>query len=182
MIISHLHFFRENRIQLLWQTGRWMYDQAVTAVERAQVGQWVKVHQFISRMDMAYAAADIVVSRAGAIAISELCLVGKPVVLIPSPNVAEDHQTKNALALVDRGAAVMVKDADCNSQGLAAVKELFDAPERQATMCTAIAKMAVRNAANKIVDQIDDLVYGATRKASAKLPDPLQQLENLKNL
>lgn len=182
MIISHLHFFRENRIQLLWQTGRWMYDQAVAAVERAQVGQWVKVHQFISRMDMAYAAADIVVSRAGAIAISELCLVGKPVVLIPSPNVAEDHQTKNALALVDRGAAVMVKDADCNSQGLAAVKELFDAPERQATMCTAIAKMAVRNAANKIVDQIDDLVYGATRKASAKLPDPLQQLENLKNL
>ena len=182
MIISHLHFFRENRIQLLWQTGRWMYDQAVTAVERAQVGQWVKVHQFISRMDMAYAAADIVVSRAGAIAISELCLVGKPVVLIPSPNVAEDHQTKNALALVDRGAAVMVKDADCNSQGLAAVKELFDAPERQATMCNAIAKMAVRNAANKIVDQIDDLVYGATRKASAKLPDPLQQLENLKNL
>ena len=182
MIISHLHFFREKRIQLLWQTGRWMYDQAVTAVERAQVGQWVKVHQFISRMDMAYAAADIVVSRAGAIAISELCLVGKPVVLIPSPNVAEDHQTKNALALVDRGAAVMVKDADCNSQGLAAVKELFDAPERQATMCTAIAKMAVRNAANKIVDQIDDLVYGATRKASAKLPDPLQQLENLKNL
>ena len=182
MIISHLHFFRENRIQLLWQTGRWMYDQAVTAVERAQVGQWVKVHQFISRMDMAYAAADIVVSRAGAIAISELCLVGKPVVLIPSPNVAEDHQTKNALALVDRGAAVMVKDADCNSQGLAAVKELFDAPERQASMCTAIAKMAVRNAANKIVDQIDDLVYGATRKASAKLPDPLQQLENLKNL
>lgn len=182
MIINHLHFFRENRIQLLWQTGRWMYDQAVTAVERAQVGQWVKVHQFISRMDMAYAAADIVVSRAGAIAISELCLVGKPVVLIPSPNVAEDHQTKNALALVDRGAAVMVKDADCNSQGLAAVKELFDAPERQATMCNAIAKMAVRNAANKIVDQIDDLVYGATRKASAKLPDPLQQLENLKNL
>ena len=76
----------------------------------------------------------------------------------------------------------MVKDADCNSQGLAAVKELFDAPERQATMCNAIAKMAVRNAANKIVDQIDDLVYGAARKASAKLPDPLQQLENLKNL
>ncbi len=182
MIINHLHFFRENKIQLLWQTGRWMYDQAVAAVNRAQVGQWVKVHQFISRMDMAYAAADIVVSRAGAIAISELCLVGKPVVLIPSPNVAEDHQTKNALALVDRGAAVMVKDADCNSQGLAAVKDIFDAPERQDAMCAAIAKMAVRNAANKIVDQIDNLVYGPAKKAAAKLPDELQQLENLKNL
>lgn len=182
MIINHLHFFRENRIQLLWQTGRWMFDEAVAAVERAGVGQWVKVHQFISRMDMAYAAADMVVSRAGAIAISELCLVGKPVVLIPSPNVAEDHQTKNALALVDRGAAVMVKDADCNGQGLAVVKDLFDSPDRQASMRAAIAKMAVRNAANKIVDQIDDIVYGPSRRSNAKLPDELQQLENLKNL
>lgn len=158
MIINHLHFFRENGIQLLWQTGRWMYDEAVAAVERAQVGQWVKVHQFISRMDMAYAAADIVVSRAGAIAISELCLVGKPVVLIPSPNVAEDHQTKNALALVDRGAAVMVKDVECNSQGLAAVKDILDAPERQDAMRAAIAKMAVCGAADKIVDEIEKIV------------------------
>lgn len=182
MILDHLHFFRENRIQLIWQTGRWMYDEAVSAVERAQVGQWVKVHQFISRMDLAYAAADIVVSRAGAIAISELCLVGKPVVLIPSPNVAEDHQTKNALALVDRGAAVMVRDADCNSQGLAVVRELFEAPDRQATMCEAIQKMAVRNAAGKIVDQISFLIYGDTVKKSAPLPDELQQLENLNQL
>ena len=182
MILSHLHFFRENHIQVLWQTGRWMYDEAVSAVERAQAGHWVKVHQFISRMDMAYAAADIVVSRAGAIAISELCLVGKPVVLIPSPNVAEDHQTKNALALVDRGAAVMVRDVDCGSQGLSAVKELFDTPAHQASMRAAISRLAVRGAANKIVDQIDDLVYGPARKASAPLPHPLQQLENLKNL
>ena len=182
MIINHLHFFRENKIQVIWQTGRWMYDQAVAAVERAQMGQWVKVHKFISRMDMAYAAADIVVSRAGAIAISELCLVGKPVVLIPSPNVAEDHQTKNALALVDRGAAVMVKDADCNSQGLAAVKDIFDAPEHQEAMRATITKMAVRDAANKIVDQIDNIVYGPARKAAVKLPDELQRLEDLKKL
>lgn len=183
MIINHLHFFRENRIQLLWQTGRWMYDEAVAAVERAGVGQWVKVHQFISRMDMAYAAADIVVSRAGAIAISELCLVGKPVVLIPSPNVAEDHQTKNALALVDRGAAVMVKDADCNSQGLFTVKELFESPSRQSAMSAAISKMAVRQAADKIVDQISELLYGKPDKVKSRpLPDELQQLENLKNL
>ncbi len=182
MIINHLHFFRENKIQVIWQTGCWMYDQAVAAVERAQMGQWVKVHKFISRMDMAYAAADIVVSRAGAIAISELCLVGKPVVLIPSPNVAEDHQTKNALALVDRGAAVMVKDADCNSQGLAAVKDIFDAPEHQEAMRAAITKMAVRDAANKIVDQIDNIVYGPARKAAVKLPDELQRLEDLKKL
>ena len=158
MIISHLHFFRENRIQVLWQTGRWMYDQAVAAVEAAGVGEWVKVHQFIQRMDLAYAAADVVVSRAGAIAISELCIVGKPVVLIPSPNVAEDHQTKNALALVNKGAAVMVRDSDCNSRGLLTVKELFDSPDTCASMSAAINRMAVRGAADRIVNEIEKLI------------------------
>lgn len=158
MVLGHLHFFKENNIQILWQTGRWMYDEALSAVEKAGVSRWVKVHQFIQRMDMAYAAADVVVSRAGAIAISELCLVGKPVVLIPSPNVAEDHQTKNALALVDRGAASLVKDADCFSQGLATVKELFDSPQRRQAMGAAIAKMAVRGSADKIVDEIEKII------------------------
>ena len=158
MILGHLHFFKENNIQIIWQTGRWMYDEARAAVEQSGASQWVKVHQFISRMDMAYTAADVVVSRAGAIAISELCLVGKPVVLIPSPNVAEDHQTKNALALVDRGAALMVRDADCYSQGLLAVKELFDSPQQCRQMSSAIAKMAVRGSADKIVDQIEKLI------------------------
>lgn len=158
MILHHLHFFRENKIQIIWQTGRWMYDEAKEAVKRARMEEWVKVHQFISRMDMAYAAADIVISRAGAIAISELCLVGKPVVLIPSPNVAEDHQTKNALALVDRGAAILVKDADCDGQGLAAVHELFDNPDQQASMSAAISRMAVRGAADKIVNEMARLI------------------------
>ena len=158
MVLNHLHYFREKRIQILWQTGRWMYDEAVRAVENAGVGEWVKVHQFISRMDMAYAAADVVISRAGAIAISELCLVGKPVVLVPSPNVAEDHQTKNALALVDKGAALMVRDVDCDNQCLPRVQELFDDSSRREAMSTAIQKLAVRGAADKIVDQIERLV------------------------
>jgi len=158
MIISHLHFFKENRIQLVWQTGRWMYEEAVSAVKRANVEDWVKVHQFISRMDMAYAAADVVISRAGAIAISELCIVGKPVVLIPSPNVAEDHQTKNALALVDRGAAVMVRDAECDALCLPQVQELFENVAHREAMSVAIKKMAVYGAADKIVDQIDKIV------------------------
>lgn len=158
MIINHLHFFRENKIQLIWQTGQWMYDEAIRAVEAAAVGQWVKVCQFISRMDQAYAAADIVISRAGAIAISELCLVGKPVILIPSPNVAEDHQTKNALALVDRGAAVMVRDCDCDNQTLPIVKEIISSNDRMAAMREAISKMGVRGAADKIVDQIAKIV------------------------
>ena len=158
MIINHLHFFKENDIQLLWQTGRWMYNEAQQAVERANAGQWVKVHQFINRMDMAYAAADAIISRAGAIAISELCIVGKPVILIPSPNVAEDHQTKNALALVDRGAAIMVRDVDCNIQCMPAVLELLGNPAEQTKMRTAISKMAVRGAADKIVDQIAKII------------------------
>ena len=158
MIINHLHFFRENGIQIVWQTGRWMYEEACRAVEQAGVSDWVKVHQFISRMDLAYAAADAVISRAGAIAISELCIVGKPVLLIPSPNVAEDHQTKNALALVDRGAALMVRDNECDNQALPRIKELLDNPDSQANMCTAIQNMAVRGAADKIVDQIAKLI------------------------
>ena len=158
MIMGHLHFFRENKVQIIWQTGRWMYDDAKHAVEQACMEEWVKVHQFISRMDLAYAAADVVISRAGAIAISELCIVGKPVVLIPSPNVAEDHQTKNALALVDRGAALMVRDVDCYNQTLPIVKELLASPDRQAKMKVAIDKMAVRGAADKIVDEIEKIV------------------------
>jgi len=158
MIINHLHFFRENKIQLLWQTGRWMYEEAQHAVEAAGVGEWVKVHQFISRMDMAYAAADVVISRAGAIAISELCIVGKPVVLVPSPNVAEDHQTKNALALVDKGAALMVRDIDCDNQCLPQVLDLFESPTKCEQMSAAISRMAVRGAADKIVDEIAKLI------------------------
>lgn len=158
MIMGHLHFFRENNIQLIWQTGRWQYDEAVAAVKNAGVEDWVKVHQFISRMDMAYAAADMVISRAGAIAISELCLVGKPVVLIPSPNVAEDHQTKNALALFDRGAALVVRDAECDTLCLPQILELFENNAHREAMGEAIQKMAVRGAADKIVDQIAKIV------------------------
>jgi UDP-N-acetylglucosamine--N-acetylmuramyl-(pentapeptide) pyrophosphoryl-undecaprenol N-acetylglucosamine transferase len=122
------------------------------------MGQWIKVHQFISRMDMAYAAADVVISRAGAIAISELCLVGKPIVLIPSPNVAEDHQTKNAMALVSKGAALMVRDAECASKGIPQAMELLKDKTRAEQMSQNLRSMASPHAADKIVDQIDKLL------------------------
>lgn len=158
MILKNLQFFRENDIQLIWQTGKWMYEEAVAAVQRAGVGAWVKVSQFIGRMDLAYAAADVVVSRAGAIAISELCLVGKPVVLIPSPNVAEDHQTKNAMALVNKGAAVMVPDGACEKEGLPLVIELLKDPSRCDAMRRAIKGLSSPKAAEKIVDQIEQVI------------------------
>jgi UDP-N-acetylglucosamine--N-acetylmuramyl-(pentapeptide) pyrophosphoryl-undecaprenol N-acetylglucosamine transferase len=116
MMLENLALIKESDIQVIWQTGRWMHEQALQAVQAAAVEPWVKVHQFITRMDLAYAAADVVVSRAGAIAISELCLVGKPVILVPSPNVAEDHQTHNAMALVRRDAALIVRDAEAQEQ------------------------------------------------------------------
>ena len=158
MILGNLQFFKDNDIQIIWQTGKWMYEEALQAVKQAGVEQWVKVHQFISRMDLAYAAADVVVSRAGAIAISELCLVGKPVILIPSPNVAEDHQTKNAMALVNKGAALMVRDNECATTGLPKALELLRNPEHCQQMSAAIRSMAAPHAAEKIVDEIDKLI------------------------
>lgn len=158
MILNNLAFFKDNDIQLIWQTGRWMYNEAVQAVSAAGVEQWVKVNQFIARMDLAYAAADMVISRAGAIAISELCFVGKPVILIPSPNVAEDHQTKNAMALASKGAAVVVADSDCGTKGLPLALELLRDGERCQRMGQAIKALAVPHAADRIVDQIDRLL------------------------
>lgn len=158
MILGNLDFFKSNDIQIVWQTGRWMYQEADAAVRNAKLENWIKVHQFISRMDLAYAAADVVISRAGAIAISELCLVGKPVILIPSPNVAEDHQTKNAMALVNKGAALMVPDNQCNTQGLPLAAELLNDTARCEQMSIAIKAMASPRAADKIVDQIDKLL------------------------
>lgn len=158
MILAHLHFFKESNIQILWQTGRWQYEEALEAVRKNHVEEWVKVNQFISRMDQAYAAADVVISRAGAIAISELCLVGKPVILIPSPNVAEDHQTKNAMALVTKGAAIMVRDEECRDKGIPIVADLLNSPTKQGHMREAIKKMGAHGAADKIVDEIAKII------------------------
>ena len=158
MIIHNLSFFKDNNIQIIWQTGSWMYDEAVEAVRSAHLERWVKVHQFISRMDLAYAAADVVISRAGAIAISELCLVGKPVVLIPSPNVAEDHQTKNAMALVNRGAAFLVRDDECAAKGLPVALRILRNPQQCESMGRAIKSLSVPHAADRIVDEIDKII------------------------
>jgi UDP-N-acetylglucosamine--N-acetylmuramyl-(pentapeptide) pyrophosphoryl-undecaprenol N-acetylglucosamine transferase len=100
----------QGQIQVLWQCGRF-YEFECGKSDTANLPN-VRLRSFIDRMDLLYAAADVVISRAGALTISELCLVGKPAILVPSPNVAEDHQTKNALALVEKGAARLVRDAD----------------------------------------------------------------------
>ena len=158
MMLANLQTLADGNIQYIWQTGRWGYEAAASSVSGSEVEAKVKVHQFIQRMDLAYAAADMVVSRAGAIAISELCLVGKPVLLIPSPNVAEDHQTKNAMALVEKGAALMVPDVECSTRCLPLVEEVLSDEVRMNAMKEAIGKLAMRGAADKIVDQIERIV------------------------
>ena len=157
MIKSNLSYFKDNDVQIVLQTGRWNYEEDLAADKAANLEDKVKVHQFVSRMDLAYSVADVVISRAGAIAISELCIVGKPVILIPSPNVAEDHQTKNAQALASQGAALMVRDDECGSKGIPTLAELLADGERRRSIGEACKRMAVYGAADKIVDEIEKL-------------------------
>ncbi|GAB4134448.1 MAG: undecaprenyldiphospho-muramoylpentapeptide beta-N-acetylglucosaminyltransferase [Bacteroidia bacterium] len=144
-------------IQLIWQTGKGYFE---TAKQQASSfsGHGIRVHDFITKMDMAYAAADIVVSRAGASSISELCLVKKPCILVPSPNVAEDHQTKNAMALVERNAAVLVKDADAGKNLVDELIRLAEDQVKQVELSNNIGAMAAANAADLIAGEILNLI------------------------
>jgi UDP-N-acetylglucosamine--N-acetylmuramyl-(pentapeptide) pyrophosphoryl-undecaprenol N-acetylglucosamine transferase len=118
----------------------------------------VKVFDFIAKMDLAYAVADVVVSRAGAISVSELCLVKKPCILIPSPNVAEDHQTKNAMALVNHHAAILVKDVEAKVKLGDAIKLLFTNPDEQNKLRNNIASLGFNNSTQAIVAVIKETV------------------------
>ena len=138
---------------LLWQTGKTFHNQAQAATDNlADPG--IKAFDFIGRMDLAYAAADVVISRAGALSISELCLVGRPVILVPSPNVAEDHQTKNALALVKKEAALLVKDAEASEKLYPVALSLITDGVKQKQLSTNILKLAQPQAATAIVDEL----------------------------
>ena len=153
-VLSHLDLIRSSGVQFIWQTGKIYIDDARRRVAEAGELPMLHVTDFISRMDLAYSAADLVISRAGAGSISEFCLLRKPVVLVPSPNVAEDHQTKNALALVDKGAALYVKDSEAQEKMLAtAIDAVNDAP-RLHTLSENIAKLAFYNSADRIADEV----------------------------
>lgn len=153
-VLSHLDLIRSSGVQFIWQTGKIYIDDARRRVAEAGELPMLHVTDFISRMDLAYSAADLVISRAGAGSISEFCLLHKSVVLVPSPNVAEDHQTKNALALVDKGAALYVKDSEAQEKMLAtAIDAVNDAP-RLRTLSENIAKLAFYNSADRIADEV----------------------------
>ncbi len=156
-IAGALDVLRNSNVQLLWQTGKAYNDEAQTLLENNPCEN-VKQMAFISRMDMAYRAADLVVSRAGASSISELCLLGKPVILVPSPNVAEDHQTKNAQALSSRGAALLIKDAEAGEKLISEALRVVEDEKLLADMKRAITAMALPESAARIVDIIYKIV------------------------
>ncbi len=152
-----LDAFFASDVQVIWQTGRYYYNEASKHL-KAYRGMPVWCSDFITRMDYAYVAADLVISRAGASSISELCLLKKPVVLVPSPNVAEDHQTKNAQALVDKGAAVMVSDREAESRLVATALQIVRDEVRLDALSKQIGCLALEQSAERIVDEMVKII------------------------
>ena len=152
-IMQSLDILIENGLQVIWQTGKAFAEKAVEAMEK-NANEGICTFAFITRMDMAYAAADIVVSRAGAIAISELCLVGKPAILVPSPNVAEDHQAKNAQALVNKKAALIVRDTEAREELGKQIIKLANNSLLKQQLAANILQLAFPEAADHIADEI----------------------------
>lgn len=149
--------FANNELNLIWQTGTSFGDVAKNIIEGINI-DGISSHMFIREMDLAYAAADIIVSRAGAIAISELCFVGKPILLVPSPNVAEDHQTQNAQSLVNKNSALMVKDVDAKRKLVSELISLSRNKDLQGVLSSNIQKLSVDNAAVRIADLALNLI------------------------
>ena len=148
---------REAGVQLLWQTGKLYYPEAQQQVA-SYTDDKLYALEFIQRMDLAYAAADVVVSRAGALSVSELCLTGKASILVPSPNVAEDHQTKNALALMSKGAAVLITDEHAPTRLYDETLRLLKDEERQQQLSLRVRELARPNATAQIVEELLKLI------------------------
>lgn len=140
-------------VQVVWQTGKF-YEREMVEFLKAHPTKNIWQGAFIDRMDYAYAAADVVISRSGACTVSELCLAKKPTLFVPSPNVAEDHQTKNARALVDRGAAMMVSDAEATDCGISTALKMVADEALLAKLSKNIAKLATPDAADRVADEI----------------------------
>ncbi len=155
---SNLQKLVDQNIQLIWQTGKAFYQ---TALEKSTSFSNDAIYplEFISRMDLAYAAADIVISRAGASSVSELCNIGMPSILVPSPNVAEDHQTKNAMALVNKNAAILIKDHEAHSTLIQTAVALLSNNAHQVTLTNNISQMAFHNSANVIALEVLKLAH-----------------------
>ncbi len=156
-ISINLNYFVDNDIQILWQTGKSYYSKAKEQTKEIKSNN-IKVFEFIYEMDLAYSVAYIIISRAGAIAISELCCIGKPTILVPSPNVAEDHQTKNAMALVNKNATILVKDIESREKLINELDLLIRDEERQSQLSENIIKLGVKDADKRILNIIEEML------------------------
>lgn len=157
VIDKNISFFSKNNLNLIWQTGVSYKEKGAERVNKKPI-KGINAYTFIKEMDLGYAAADIIISRAGAIAVSELCCIGKPTILVPSPNVSEDHQTKNAQAMVNKSAALLVKDKEADSKLVNCLRELSQDARLQAELAKNIKDLAVVNAADSIADEVMKLL------------------------
>ena len=153
-VIAGLKELTNAGIKVVWQTGKVYYEKCKSAWEAAGSPANIECLDFLSDMPDRYANADLVISRAGASSISEICLLGKPAILVPSPNVAEDHQTHNAMALVNKDAAVLVRDAEAAEKLIATALELLNDPKRLKTLQTNVLKLAQKDSAKRIAEEV----------------------------
>jgi UDP-N-acetylglucosamine--N-acetylmuramyl-(pentapeptide) pyrophosphoryl-undecaprenol N-acetylglucosamine transferase len=148
---------KENNTQVLWQCGKFYYPNYKENTEEFKK-EGIHLNEFIFKMDLAYACADLIISRAGAISVSELTLVGKPVILVPSPNVSDDHQTKNAMALVNKSAALLVKDSEAKEKLLLEAFKLLNNTEISSQLTSNCLRLGIPNAAELIVNEIENII------------------------
>lgn len=156
-VLSGLDKLIDAQVQVVWQTGKIYYDSIRLKTAEKDLRK-IRIYAFIKQMDLAYAASDAVISRSGALAISELCIAGKPAILVPSPNVAEDHQTKNALALVNEKAAVIIRDKEARKKLVDEALKLIYDQQQSDLLSRNIVALGKPHAAEEIVNEIEKLI------------------------
>ena len=153
LVEKNLEFFKNQQVQVIWQCGSMYYNE----YKKYNIRENIQVHQYLNRMDFAYAASDIIISRAGASSVSELCIVGKPVIFIPSPNVAEDHQTKNAKSIADQHGAILLNENELDTFPII-FETLLKDKGKQEHLSENIHELALPGATTAIVNQIELLL------------------------
>jgi len=153
-VLANIQLIKDSGVQFIWQTGKIYFEQAKAAIAKEGELPMLYVTDFISKMENAYSAADLVISRAGAGSISEFCLLGKPVILVPSPNVAEDHQTKNAMALVKKDAAICIKDNEAVGELIETAVEVVKDSNKLNELSKNIVTLAHKNSADIIAEEV----------------------------
>ena len=154
-VLNNISLIRESSYQVIWQTGKFYYKNILSKNIKDKK---IIIKDFINRMDLAYSVSDIIISRAGAIAISELCVISKPLILVPSPNVVDDHQTKNAKAISEKGGCVLIKDSDAKNTMLKTAFDLFENKSKMDSMKKSLSKLSSPNATQKIVNKIYEII------------------------